>query len=82
MTLQGLSHHGKDNFLAALMRIPHGLRTMFVHAYQSYLWNAATSDRCLKYGTSRVVEGDLVLLSGEAQDAGPQDAGGHSSIST
>ncbi|DBB03074.1 TPA: hypothetical protein ACH3X1_013389 [Trebouxia sp. C0004] len=59
--LEGLSHSGKDNFLAALMRIPHGLRTMYVHAYQSYLWNAATSERCLKHGTKSVVQGDLVL---------------------
>jgi len=68
--LQGLSHNGKDNFLAALMRIPHGLRTMYVHAYQSYLWNAATSERCLKHGTKRVVEGDLVLPvdSAEAEE--------------
>lgn len=60
------------------MRIPHGLRTMYVHAYQSYLWNAATSERCLKYGTNRVAEGDLVLLSREAQDAGLQDNGSKS----
>lgn len=57
------------------MRIPHGLRTMYVHAYQSYLWNAATSERCLKYGTDRVVEGDLVLQSGETSDAGTQNDG-------
>lgn len=67
--LEGLSQHGKDGFQAALMRIPHGLRTMYVHAYQSYVWNAATSERCLKYGTDTVVEGDLVLLSGETSDA-------------
>ncbi len=59
--LQGLSHSGQDNFLAALMCIPHGLRTMYVHAYQSYLWNAATSERCLKHGTKTAVQGDLVL---------------------
>lgn len=75
VTGQGLSHHGKDNFLAALMRIPYGLRTMYVHAYQSYLWNTATSERCLKYGTDSVVEGDLVLLSGEAQESSLQDNG-------
>lgn len=57
------------------MRIPHGLRTMYVHAYQSYVWNAATSERCLKYGTDTVVEGDLVLLSGETSDAGTQNTG-------
>lgn len=64
---QGLSHSGKDNFLAALMCIPHGLRTMYVHAYQSYLWNAATSERCLKHGTKTVVQGDLVLPADSAE---------------
>lgn len=61
--LQGLKHHGKNNFLAALQRIPHGLKTMFVHSYQSYLWNAATSERCKRFGTGKAVEGDLVLNS-------------------
>ena len=34
---------------------------MFVHSYQSYLWNAATSERCKRFGTAQAVEGDLVL---------------------
>lgn len=34
---------------------------MFVHSYQSYLWNAATSERCKRFGTETAVEGDLVL---------------------
>ncbi|KAL0027136.1 hypothetical protein WJX79_009492 [Trebouxia sp. C0005] len=79
--LEGLSHSGKDNFLAALMRIPHGLRTMYVHAYQSYLWNAATSERCLKHGTKSVVQGDLVLPvnSAEAEEESHANGGERSS---
>uniref|UniRef100_A0A0E0C8C5 TRUD domain-containing protein n=1 Tax=Oryza meridionalis TaxID=40149 RepID=A0A0E0C8C5_9ORYZ len=41
------------NYLQALMAIPRTLRLMYVHSYQSYLWNHAAS-------ISRVVEGDLV----------------------
>lgn len=78
--LQGLSHSGKDNFLAALMRIPHGLRTMYVHAYQSYLWNAATSERCLKHGTKSVVQGDLVLPVNSAEAEEESHANGEQSL--
>ncbi len=70
--MQGLSHNGKTNFLAAIMRIPHGLRRMYVHSYQSYLWNAATSERCLKHGTHKAIQGDLVLVvdpaAGDAEE--------------
>ncbi|KAF0919142.1 hypothetical protein E2562_028444 [Oryza meyeriana var. granulata] len=48
------------NYLQALMAIPRTLRLMYVHSYQSYLWNHAASMRVEKYGISRVVEGDLV----------------------
>uniref|UniRef100_A0A0E0C8C3 TRUD domain-containing protein n=1 Tax=Oryza meridionalis TaxID=40149 RepID=A0A0E0C8C3_9ORYZ len=48
------------NYLQALMAIPRTLRLMYVHSYQSYLWNHAASMRVQKYGISRVVEGDLV----------------------
>ncbi|KAG8055229.1 hypothetical protein GUJ93_ZPchr0001g32437 [Zizania palustris] len=48
------------NYLQAIMAIPRTLRLMYVHSYQSYLWNHAASMRVEKYGISRVVEGDLV----------------------
>ncbi|KQK09991.1 pseudouridylate synthase 7 homolog isoform X2 [Brachypodium distachyon] len=48
------------NYLQALMAIPRTLRLMYVHSYQSYLWNHAASMRVGKYGTTQVVEGDLV----------------------
>lgn len=34
---QGLKQHGPNGFLNALMCIPRNLRTMYIHAYQSYL---------------------------------------------
>uniref|UniRef100_A0A453FMH3 TRUD domain-containing protein n=1 Tax=Aegilops tauschii subsp. strangulata TaxID=200361 RepID=A0A453FMH3_AEGTS len=48
------------NYLQALMAIPRTLRLMYVHSYQSYLWNHAASMRAGMYGLSGVIEGDLV----------------------
>lgn len=48
------------NYLQALKSIPRTLRMMYVHSYQSYLWNNAASTRVKKYGTEQVVLGDLV----------------------
>ncbi|KAJ1292027.1 hypothetical protein BS78_02G361500 [Paspalum vaginatum] len=55
------------NYLQALMAVPKTLRLMYVHSYQSYLWNHAASMRVEKYeltGISQVVEGDLVYKIG------------------
>ena len=39
---------------------------MYVHAYQSYVWNAIVSERVKIWGVNRPVPGDLVLESGTA----------------
>ncbi|PPR91576.1 hypothetical protein GOBAR_AA29111 [Gossypium barbadense] len=38
---------------------------MYVHSYQSYLWNHAASVRVKKYGSREVVLGDLVYSKGD-----------------
>ncbi|XP_019265835.1 PREDICTED: multisubstrate pseudouridine synthase 7 isoform X1 [Nicotiana attenuata] len=48
------------NCLQALKGIPRTLRMMYVHSYQSYLWNHAASMRVQKHGFDQVVLGDLV----------------------
>ena len=46
--MQVLAKEGPSAWLPALRAIPRRLRTMYLHAVQSYLWNAAASQRVLQ----------------------------------
>ncbi|KAH8821740.1 putative Multisubstrate pseudouridine synthase 7 [Xylogone sp. PMI_703] len=56
----------KNDFMGAILKIPRNLRTMYVHAYQSLVWNTVTSQRWMKYG-DRVIKGDLVFVESPDQ---------------
>lgn len=58
--IRHLSKNPKDPF-GALLTVQRNLRLMYVHAYQSYVWNMALSNRTRLFG-NRVVKGDLVLV--------------------
>lgn len=59
--IRSLGRGQKSNPQDALQSISRNLRLMYVHAYQSLVWNMAVSERWKRFGTT-VIEGDLVLI--------------------
>jgi tRNA pseudouridine13 synthase len=51
---------GEKSFKKAIESLPKPLKRMFVHAYQSYLFNKAVSERA-KFGIDKYVEGDIII---------------------
>ncbi|XP_066916533.1 pseudouridylate synthase 7 homolog [Clytia hemisphaerica] len=69
--LSCLKNSPKD-FLGALGRLPRNTRLLYLHSYQSFIWNNAVSYRLEKFGFKPVV-GDLVLTS-ETDEEGHKKA--------
>ncbi|KAL0482191.1 hypothetical protein AKO1_013311, partial [Acrasis kona] len=69
------------NHSAAVGALPKSLLSMFVHAYQSYVWNHAVSERIKKYGLVPVA-GDLVYAERNARDVNVLEQDQHEEAST
>jgi len=67
--LEHLSKHPRD-YLGALRRLPKNLLSIFVRAYQSYIFNLALSRRILQKEPFRPREGDVVETEGKRLSVG------------
>ena len=61
---EGVRRVGKDRLVESLQSIPRHTRSMYLHAYQSFLWNHAASERISRLSMTHAAEGDLVLCEG------------------
>uniref|UniRef100_A0A673H1X5 Pseudouridylate synthase 7 homolog n=1 Tax=Sinocyclocheilus rhinocerous TaxID=307959 RepID=A0A673H1X5_9TELE len=75
--LRGLAKYGKNNIITAFGLIPRNNRLMYIHSYQSYVWNCMVSKRMEAFGL-RAVEGDLVLRGSSAHVLSADEAEKHS----
>ncbi|KAK4691390.1 tRNA pseudouridine13 synthase, partial [Lecanoromycetidae sp. Uapishka_2] len=57
--------NSSNDYQGAMQTVQRNLCMMYVHAYQSLVWNMAASERWKRFG-SQVVEGDLVLIDEHA----------------
>ena len=56
--------YSKDDYFTAILKIPRNLRLIYIHSYQSYIWNLAASHRISKFGL-KTIPGDLVISKQE-----------------
>ncbi|XP_024866770.1 pseudouridylate synthase 7 homolog isoform X2 [Kryptolebias marmoratus] len=75
--LRGLSMYGKKNIVTAFGLIPRNNRLMYIHSYQSVVWNTMVSRRIEAFGL-KAVEGDLVLRGTTAHVLSAEEAESHS----
>nr|XP_053639830.1 pseudouridylate synthase 7 homolog [Cherax quadricarinatus] len=70
--LTGLSQLTGNDLVEALNRIPRTTRTLYLHAYQSWMWNTIASRRVKKYGL-KVLPGDIVRRKGSSTEVDELD---------
>ncbi|CAN0065823.1 unnamed protein product, partial [Heterosigma akashiwo] len=68
-------NRGPQQFLDGLLGLNKHLRLMYLHAYQSLVWNKAASYRISKFGTQAVIVGDLVMLDEVEEELADEEGG-------
>ncbi|KRY57627.1 Pseudouridylate synthase 7 -like protein [Trichinella britovi] len=64
----GLRRMKGNDYAAVFRTIPRNLRNLYIHSYQSIVWNRMVSRRVAMYG-DRLLDGDLVIRSSvDAED--------------
>lgn len=66
--LYGLAkYYAKNDFIGVFLRLPRNVRHLYIHSFQSFLWNQVATYRIQKMGTVPVV-GDLVNENKDQDD--------------
>lgn len=73
--VSSLSRNPRD-YKKAFGSIAKHMRSMFLHAYQSYIWNKAASHRIAEGGCTSVRLGDLVLVEDKGLEEGGSGTSG------
>ncbi|KAK4887582.1 hypothetical protein RN001_003853 [Aquatica leii] len=60
--LIGFNKNHKNDYVNALENIPRNMRLLYIHSFQSFIWNQLVSRRIKEFGMNPIV-GDLVLVS-------------------
>merc|ERR1739838_854506 len=63
--MKGISRCGVKQLTQALCSIPRNIRLMYLHSYQSFVWNRMVSRRIKEFGL-KVVVGDIVQIGSDA----------------
>lgn len=66
--IRHLSRH-RDDYAGALQTVQRNMKLMYIHAYQSLVWNFAVGERWRLFG-NKVVEGDLVMVNEHKDKSG------------
>ena len=70
--VKGSKKVNENDWQGAIMSVQRNLRLMYVHAYQSLVWNTITGRRWKLFG-DRVVEGDLVIVGENKDEDGTEE---------